>query len=193
MTPIDASLDIAFPRVYECERLLELPGFGLLPHYYYPGATKNGGRDGVTVRVRPENHESWLGTFAFGNMAPKSLSGLFTTPNPERLCVVARGEGYLVSTSAPTVWERVTVTPILDVRTILARSIIVFANFTELTAYGPSGVKWVTKRLSWDGLKITEVSNDVIKGEFFDIRSNSTASFIVDLETGNHDGGMTGW
>lgn len=160
------------------------------PHYYYPGASTQGGRDGILVEVRPQSGQAWLGTFAFGQVTPKGVSGIFTTPDPQRLCAVSRGEGYLVSATTPTVWEAIRATPIIDVQPVRAQGIIVFADYTTLVAYGETGVKWKTKRLAWDSLKITEITDAFIKGEFWDIRSEATANFVVDLATGKHEGGI---
>jgi hypothetical protein len=73
---------------------------------------------------------------------------------------------------------------------VVKHGIIVFANFTELVAYGSQGLKWRTKRLTWDSMKVVEVTDDLLKGEFWDIRSESTQGFTVDLATGNHEGGI---
>src|SRR5258707_9516838 len=189
MTHSDREIDRTFPQSYECEWLLETQQT-VLPHYYYPGASPEGGRDGVLIRVRPEGGQAWVGTFAFGIFTVKGISGIFTTPNPDRVCVVAVGEAYLVSASAPTEWEAISILPIIDVRPIRAHGIIVFANFTELVAYGQTGIKWTTRRLTWDSLKITEVTDDLIKGEYWDILSEAMASFVVDLATGEHTGGI---
>ena len=182
-------MDATFAHSYECERLNETPRTAPA-HYYFPGASTKGGRDGILVEVRPERGQAWLGTFAFGQVTPKGVSGIFTTPDPQRLCVVSSGEGYLVSANTPTEWEAIRATPILDVRSIRAQGIIVFADYTTLVAYGQTGMKWKTKRLTWDSLKITEVTDAFIKGEFWDIRSEATASFVVDLATGTHQGGI---
>jgi hypothetical protein len=182
-------MDTTFAHYYECEQLTESPALERL-HFYYPGASTQGGRDGLLVEVRPHDGEPWIGTFAFGQIAPKGATGMFTMPNPHQLCVVATGEGYIVSASSPAVWELVRAKPVIDVRLIRAQGLVVFATFTELVAYGSAGVKWRTKRLSWDNLKITEVTDACIKGEFWDIRSESMASFEVDLVTGSHQGGI---
>jgi hypothetical protein len=189
MTHAEATMDTTFAHSYECERLSETPRTAP-PHYYFPGASTQGGRDGILVEVRPEHGQPWLGTFAFGQIAPKGVSGIFTTPDPQRLCVVSKGEGYFVSATTPTAWEAIRATPIIHVRSIGAQGIIVFASFTELVAYGSAGMKWRTKRLTWDNLKIVEVTDAFIKGEFWDIRSEATANFVVDLATGTHQGGI---
>ncbi|MBI2570544.1 MAG: hypothetical protein HYV63_26380 [Candidatus Schekmanbacteria bacterium] len=182
-------MNTTFPHSYECERLPETPT-ATLPHYYYPGASTKGGRDGILVEIRPERGHAWRGTFAFGQLTPNGVSGIFAMPDPGRFCVVSRGEGYIVDAATPGDWEAVRAKPIIDVRLVPTQGIIVFANFTELVAYGSAGIKWRTKRLTWDSLKITDVSDAFIKGEFWDIRSEATACFTVDLATGAHLGGI---
>jgi len=183
-------MNTAFPHSYTWEELAEGPGSGSLHHYYYPGASMKGGRDGILIEVRPEFSRPWLGTFAFGEITPKGVSGVFTMPNPHQLCVVARGAGYVVAADDPTSWQPVRASPIIDVRPIPAHDIIVFAEYIRLIAYGRAGIRWETKRLSWDSLRITEVSDACIKGEFWDIRCESMETFSVDLTTGMHQGGI---
>lgn len=182
--------DRTFLPSFKCERVVETQQ-AEHPHYYYPGASvEGGGRDGVLIRVTPENGRAWLGTFAFGQLTTNGITGVFTTPNPDQVCVIAAGEGYIVSANKPTEWDQVRATPVIDVRPIHSHLIIVFANFTELVAYGPAGLKWRTRRLSWDSLKIHEVTDTSINGEFLDILSNAMEHFVVDLETGADTGGI---
>jgi hypothetical protein len=183
-------INTTFQTNYEVTILEELPQPETIRHYFYPGASMAGGRDGLIVRVDPNARESWIGTFAFGQIAPTGPSGVFATPDPDRMCVVSRGMGNFVSAHSPLQCEEVNCYPIIDVRPIHTQGIIVFAEFTRLVAYGPAGLKWKTKRLSWDNLKIIEVTNTSIKGEFWDICSEATASFVVDLATGTHQGGI---
>jgi hypothetical protein len=190
MNSIEAQLNLTFPHTYVCEQAVEILPSESSSRYYYPGASRQGGRDGILVRVQPQQGPPWVGTFAFGQIAPKGASGIFTMPAPDRLCVVSRGEGYIVSTQTPETWEPVRATPIIDVRSILPKGIIIFAEFTRLVAYDHTGHRWSTKRLSWDNLTITEVTDGFVRGEFWDIRSEKTESFIVDLATGTHQGGI---
>jgi hypothetical protein len=176
-------MDATFPSRYEWTLLGEIPN-GSFIHYYYPGASVSGGRDGVIVMVKPNDGDPWIGTFAFGQLTLNGLSNVLTTPDPDRLCVIANGDGYLVSAAQPTVWELVHAFPITDARSIVQQGIIVFATQTSLIAYDQSGVKWVTARLAFDDLKITEVGDTFIRGDYFDIRSDTVQSFAVDLATG---------
>jgi len=186
----ESILDETFPHAYECETREEVPN-DALSHYYFPGATAKGGKDGLLVQIRPTRGESWLGTFAFGQVTPEGVSGVFTTPNPQQVCVVSRGQGYLVNTWEPSDWQAVRATPIISIHPIPSQHLIVFADHTTLIAYGHSGVQWKTARLSWDHLHITEVTDKTIKGEFWNIRSEAKEYFVVDLMTGGHQGGIT--
>lgn len=178
-----------FRQDYNASILGELPQPERVPHYYFPGAKPTGGPDGVLVSVEPLGDVPWIGTFAFGTVSPRGVTGIFATPRPDRLCVVARGRAFIVAAAQPTDVEELPCVPVLDVRLVPESEVIVFANHTELFAYGADGMKWRTKRLAWDSLKITGISNGAIKGEFWDIRSEQTLEFAVDLATGKHDGG----
>lgn len=181
-------LDESFPRNYECEPLDEMTSG---ERFYYPGASTQGGGDGPIVRVIPYSGDPWVGVFAFGKNAPKDgATGVFTFLDPDVVCVVAHGDGYLVQVDNPRDWKAIEVYPICIVMPVVSRNIIVFANHTELTALGRSGAVWKTKRLAWNEMKITRVTDDFIEGETWDIRSEEDVSFRVDVSTGEHTGGI---
>jgi hypothetical protein len=178
----------AFAADYSVEVVQDLPHPGTMRHFYYPPASRSG-HDGVTVQVAGTRMEPWIGTFAFGALSPKGISGVFAMPNAGQLCVVSRGRGFVVSATDPATYQELQCHPIVDVRPIPRWRIMIFANFTEMLAYGQDGIQWRTARLSWDGFKITEVTDTCIQGEFWDIRSEQPATFTVDLATGKHQGG----
>ena len=80
--------DLTFPRNYVVDELGELPGTGTLkmPLIYFP-----------TPKGRPEHNgewlKSWVGVFAFG---PGSRTAVISTPEPNTVCVISKGEGYMV-------------------------------------------------------------------------------------------------
>lgn len=150
------ALNETFERDYNCEQLNELPNVRL-PRYYYPGATPVGGRDGLIVHVYPRSSNSWVGIFGFGDLLSKGKNGLFSWPDPGKLCVVARAQGYVVRVDEPVSYESIDVHPIVEVIPIRSRGLVVFASYTELVAYGKPGVVWVSDRLSWDGFTVTAV------------------------------------
>ena len=195
-------MDSTFARDYEYEEIDELPSSASLPHYYYPGTTTwsetriavpvpRPPTDGVLIKVIPPRGVPWIGTFAFGIVSRNGVTRVLTTPNPDVLCVAAKGAGYLVSASDPRTWKTVRAHPVLDVRQIPASRLVVFADFTDLVAYGADGIAWETERLGADDVKITDVSADEIHGTWWNPATQSTASFIVDLKTGVLKGGTS--
>ena len=88
-------IDLSFSHSYEFRVLDELPTRKKI--YYYPGASNYGGSDGLLVELNSFSDDPWVGVFAFGNVSPKGITGIYTLPNPDKLCIVSRGQGYLVS------------------------------------------------------------------------------------------------
>lgn len=186
---MSVEVDLSFPHRFGCDVLEELPGAEASRPHYFPG-NREGGRDGVIVRVGPEGREAWVGVFAFGNFGKLGISRVFSMPAADKVCVVARGAGYIVSASSPADWEEVGAVPVIDARSALSVGAIAFATHTDVLAYGESGVKWRTKRLAWDGLKIIAVGDRTLVGEYWDIREERMRTFEVDLMTGAARGGV---
>ena len=182
------NIDITLAHKYDVQILEELKqGYEI---YYYPGASIQGGRDGIIVQINPDQRKTWIGIFAFGNVSKNSFSGVYTTPDSNKLCVVSKGAGYIVSSDNPKDWEVVKSIPIIDVRISKVQELIIFADYTGLIAYNDSGVKLKTKQLAWDNLRIIELSNSYIKGEYYDIRSEANEFFEVDIVSGVSKGGV---
>lgn len=174
-------IDLTFQNDYNIEILEEL---GSEERYYYPGASTQAGKDGLVIKVISSEGKSWIGVFAFGEISRNSISGVYTTPDANKFCVVAKGAGYIVSSNNPKDWQEVEAIPVKDIRSIIHQKIIVFANYTELVAYDEVGIKWRTGRLAYDSFKITEVTESTLKGEFWNIRIEANDTFEVDLTTG---------
>lgn len=183
------NFDSSFAHDYEVEIIHDFFGsLGKLQHVCYPGEGRMG-QDLLDVHILPDIHMPWLGTFALGERMPNAINGMFSCPDPRTLCVVASGEGYLVRTDAPQIWEEIPATPVLDARPIQANGLLIFADFVQIVAYGPNGLAWVTPRLSWDGLKINEITPDTIYGTGWDAPIDAEVQFTVDLATGRCSGG----
>ena len=180
-------VDLTFQNNYSIEIIEEL---GSGERYYYPGANTQGGKDGLIVEVISSEGKSWIGIFAFGEISRNGISGVYSTPDPNKFCVVSKGAGYIVSSNNPKDWQEVKAIPVMDVRSINHQKIIVFADYTELVAYDETGIKWRTERLAYDSFKITEVTEYTLKGEFWNIRNEANETFEVNLTTGSQLGGI---
>jgi hypothetical protein len=184
---IEIRLD--FPARYEVSAAPELPG--ALPVFYFPGGTQTGGADGLLVKVSSPDAGEWVGVFAFGYSSHKAKSGIYSCPDERMVCVVSRGRGYMARADDPSAWQQVKSYPVMDVRPIPQESLVVFADYTRLTAYGRSGVAWQTTELSWDGIKIVDIYGDSVRGTAWDSPAGGPVPFTVNLRTGEHTGGAS--
>lgn len=166
--------------------LTELPNQEL-KRFYYPGANQEGGRDGLLVKVVPKNGEPWIGIFGFGDLSGPTQ--VYSCPNEQQICVVSRGDGYIVSVEAPLQYERVKASPVLGVYPASQHELIVFHDFTNFVAYGKTGLAWKSKRISHDGIKVDRIDGEVLTGQSWDAPTGKDVEFRLNLRTGMHEGG----
>jgi hypothetical protein len=171
-----------FEKSYDIELLNEL---GLEERFYFPIGKKTEGNDGLILKISPFSGKPWIGIFAFGDITTNGLCGVYSMPDKEKFCVVSNGMGYIVTSSDATIFETLDSIPITDVRCIKEKGIILFADYTEIMAYDSGGLRWQSKRLSYDGFKIISLNSDVLIGEFWDIRNESNSLFEIDIINGS--------
>jgi hypothetical protein len=181
------NIDLEFPHSYEIDEIPELPGTGRfdVPLFYFPRPTTRMEHDGLWLRIRTPNGKSWVGVFAFGYQSPSAFTGVVSTFDPDRVCIVAKGAAYIVNTAEPDTWEQVPIVPVTDLRSIAEDRLLLFADFTSLAAYSRNGLAWRSPRLCWDDLKILSVTEDSIEGMGYDPTDPSGESrFAVNKRTG---------
>lgn len=180
---------LAFPHMYDVDISPETIASSL--HYYYPSASLQGGGDGVCVEVTPNEHVTWIGTFQYGEIRHnKACSGVYSCPDVNTVCVVSGGAGYFVDVNNPSSCKKIEIPLIISVYPVVEKEIIIFFGLTEAVAYGKSGVRWRSSRISWDSLSILEVAPDLIRGEYMDIRTDQNTSFSINIDTGEVHGGI---
>lgn len=170
-----------FKRSYNWEVRGGIPGTGYIHQFHRPDHSFH--REGFVVKVFPEAGKPWIGNFQKGDV---SFSGVSTTPSLGVICIAAGGEGYLVTAANPEEYQIIHACPIMGMWPIPNHQILVFANFTELIAYGPDGIKWKTPRIAADGIWVDTVTEDTIEGmAWIPWRtSENNTRFVVDLATG---------
>lgn len=156
---------------------------------YFPDQTSARSRGAAVVRVVHREGADWIGVFQSGYKSPKSFSGLVAMPDPDCLCVIADGAGYLVNTLRPRDWAEVESFPITDVVAAADKNLVVFIDLTTAVAYSGLQKLWKTERLSWDGIEIKEVRGATLVGLALDATRREMVKFEVDLDTGRHRGG----
>lgn len=142
----------------------------------------------LKLKVTTAEGRSWVGMFQPG---PEGISGLYATPCSATLCVITKGQGYWIPTNDPDSYEDIKAFPIKKVFSIPHKNLMAFVDYTQIFSYGPNGLLWYTPDLSWDGLKITEVSTSLIKGVGRDVPNYKDVTFLIHTEDGGVEGGLS--
>jgi hypothetical protein len=103
--------------------------------------------------------------------------------------VIAGGYAYVVKADNPAQWVQLEQRPVVELRTVTDQQLLLFEGFTSITAVGPNGVTWNSERLSWEGLRVTNIRSGVLRGFGWDALSDKEVAFELDLRTGRHKGG----
>lgn len=182
--------DFTFPREYELKVLESPPPVHPVEKlYHFPVELEEGDRTGVHVRVAPKAGPAWFGFFASGFDSPHVMNAVSSCPDPGSFCLVAGGYAYVVKAADPAQWFRVEQRPVVELRTVTDQQLLLFEGFTSISAVGPKGVVWNSGRLSWEGLRVTDVRQAILRGFGWDALTDKEAIFELDLRTGRHTGG----
>jgi len=136
----------------------------------------------------------FLATCARGFADPSMPTGLYSCPNPGELCAVAGGYAYIVSTAEPERSTHIALRPVAEVLVLAEHSLLVFAGFHTILAWGREGLAWQTARLSWEGIRLTGVraaedGEDRLYGFGWNMLTDREVEFAINLRTGAHTGG----
>lgn len=179
------TITLAFPHSWRAEILPKRPLIKPLRCYTYPREAEEVERGALEVMVQPTGKAlKFLATFALGFADPAAPTGLWSCPNPDDLCAVAGGYGYILNTLDPASFTQLAFRPVLEVGSLPEHNLLVFVGHQALLAWGANGEAWQTRRLSSEGLRITEIGGSELYGFGWDLLSDREVPFIVDLRTG---------
>ena len=186
---------LGFAAHYEAEQASRGSSIGIAYEFFRPARPDSQGdivveisTQSLVLEVTPFGGESWMGNFQGG---PEGLDGVFATPCADTICVVVKGQGYWVPVRDRTTFELIRSVPIKQVVRIPDRDVLIFVDYTRLAAYGPRGFLWLTEDLSWDGLEITDIGANVVRGTAWDSPAASRVPFSVNVDSGKTEGGSS--
>jgi len=180
--------DLSFSHSYQLTEPPELPGSGGsdLALYYYPPPLGRPEHDGLWVRCCPQSGEDWIGVFAGEYGSPPAISKILSTPDPNRMCVISGGRGYVINSSKPTQWETIPIFPITYASSAPDHRFLVFGTFSCLIAWN-NKVVWRTN-VTIDRLTVTSLNSDRIEGHGYDPGRGAKDPFVIETGTGTvHD------
>ena len=129
-----------FPAVFTAEHEHRVRGNAPGGVVYYPGARRDGGHDGIWLRVGPASGEAWTGVFSTEFVARLRL--VASWPDPRRLFVAAGGAPYLVASDDPDDWEQLAVPLPRRLEPLADRGLALLVDPLGVTAYDARGPRW---------------------------------------------------
>ena len=193
MQPLNAATLDAFPRTWAAEILHQPPLIAPVRQFTYPqqipGEEDSLARGALQLLVRPAAGGSFLATCALGFTDPSMPTGIFSTPRPAELCAIAGGYAYLIDTANPQHSTLLPQKPVTAIHALPQHDLLLFAGFQTLLAWGETGLAWQSQRLTWEGLQLTGIDGNILHGTGWNLITDRTAPFTLDLLTGQHQGG----
>jgi hypothetical protein len=185
--------DLTFAHNWNVEVLKSAPMIAPARQFVYPlqiaGEEDALGRGALLLMVRPAAGGAFLATCALGFTDKSMPSGVWACPKADELCAVAGGYAYVIDTSRPEGCTQIPLKPVAEVRVAAEAGLLVFVGFHSLVSWGARGFAWETRRLSWEGVRVTEIDGSVLRGFGWDMMTDREVAFTVDLQTGECQGG----
>ncbi len=172
------------PRFY-FRVLPGLPGTGELPvRFNFTGTGLYS--EGFVVEFTCANGQKWVGNFQRGLHGE---SAVFTVlGRSDQAMVIAEGQAYVVEAETRAL-IRTFGGQIADVFYLPNRDTMIFGNGLWLECVGPNGLRWRTRRISWDGMMEVSLDGERLRGNAFNPLDDTWSPFDVDIDTGAVIGG----
>jgi hypothetical protein len=164
--------------------LAALPPYGptAIP---FPAAWGQLGREGTVVELRPPAGDNWIANFARGN---EGVTDVVDHPDGRRVIVLSCGDAWIVDTekrSATTIAAAIhAMWPLKN-----PDGFLLDRQGMALLRLDATGVRWHTRRLSWDGFDQLDVGASAVTGQAWNAAEELWQPFEVDLESGRSIGG----
>ncbi|HEY1767804.1 MAG TPA: hypothetical protein VGG26_09115 [Terracidiphilus sp.] len=190
MTPGGTIVDLRFPHRWQAEVLAARPLILPSRHFVYPREADEVERGALEVLVRPEGLGSgpialpFLATCALGFRDPIVPTGLWSTPEPEKLCAVSGGYAYLIDTTGPERFTMLPYRPVLAVLPAIEDGLLLFVGSRSVLAWGREGQAWESQKLSDEGVMITGIEEGVLRGKGWTMFTDKETAFALDLRSG---------
>jgi len=143
-------------------------------------------REGFVVEFFPEKKPNWVGNFQPGMTEYSAVLPHF---DGAALIVIAGGQAYVIDPE-----ERRLLAffgGAIDVALVVppGNLLVIGCNGIWLEAWDNSGLRWRSRRISWDGMRDIRIENDKVKGKAWSPIDHVEYPFEVNLTTGAVEGG----
>jgi hypothetical protein len=182
-----------FPKNWTARILTAPPLIAPARQFVYPqyvlGEEDAMGRGALLLDIKPAASPNFLATCALGFREPSLPTGIFACPRADDLLAVAGGYAYLIDMLAPERCLHLPLRPTTQILPAPAANLILLAGFHNILAVDANGLRWQSKRLSWEGVSMIEVRDHHLHGTGWNLHTDREVPFSIDLATGEHEGG----
>jgi len=177
---------LTFPHTWQVEVLPARPAILPARHFVYPREVDEIERGALEVLVRPDEPGSapFLATCALGFRDPAVPTGIWSMPNPHEMCAVSGGYAYVIDTASPERFTMLRYRPVLQVRPVVDRDLLLFVGHRSILAWGADGKAWETVKLSDEGVTVTAIEGPVLRGLGWNMMTDKETPFALDLRSG---------
>jgi hypothetical protein len=142
--------------------------------------------EGFVVEFTCANGRRWVGNFEPGIYGE---SAVFAAPGRnDHAVVVAAGRAYVVEPETRALVHTFG-GQITEVFSLDHVGPMIFGNGLWFECLGSEGLRWRTRRISWDGMTGVSRVGDRLHGSAFNPLDGSWSAFDVDIDTGEVTGG----
>jgi hypothetical protein len=180
------TFELTFPHTWQVEILPARPAILPARHFVYPSEVEEIERGALEVLVRIDEPGSapFLATCALGFRDPVVPTGVWSAPNPRELCAISGGYAYIIDTTAPEHFTMLPYRPVLQVRPVVDRDLLLFVGNRTILAWGAAGETWETVKLSDEGVTVTGIEGPVLRGSGWNMMTDKEMPFALDLRSG---------
>ncbi|AWH85309.1 hypothetical protein HYN59_09345 [Flavobacterium album] len=134
--------------------------------------------EGFIVKFFKSGGDEWVGNFKLGL---KQFSAVFEL-DKSNVLIIAGGAGYVMSAEQEVPLSFLNINYCNGFQTPDGR--VILHNDIEITVIEPDGSFWISGRISIDGLTITTVEHNIIKGQYSDHNRNwGWFDFTLNIDT----------
>ena len=151
----------AFPHDFEVAHERTLRGLSkVLERVYYPGARRDGGRDGAWLRIRSAGGRVWTGVFA-SRLEAGRLSLIASWPQPSTLFVAVGDGPFLVRADDPDAWSRIDRPTVRHFAPAPDVGLCLLLDDDRLSAFDAQGLAWESEHLGPDAVWLGRLDDEV--------------------------------
>ena len=137
-----------------------------------------------------EGEKSWAGVFGSDRVGASNAVGVAALDHPSEAYVFAGGRDYLINYRTHELLLRFDRSRVEGVLAVQADHRFVMWDSTKLQAVDAEGAtSWVSRRVSWDGLRDVHLDANIVKGEAWSPIDHLWMGFELDPANGEFSGG----